>query len=187
MDIRCNLQSDLKEAAMRPISIFAGRVNRPILVTAIMVLAWTPAAGQVVYKLADKDGKSVYSDHVIPGMRMISKLAPPPQPDPGLVAAAQAAQAERSQHADAYAGERVRALDAADANIRQAEEKLVTARRALESGTEPLPGERLGTVRGIFTRLSDAYWRRISELHSEVSKATRELEQAYSERNALRD
>jgi hypothetical protein len=118
-------------------------------------------------------------------MRMIGKLVPPPQPDPELVAAARAAQAERAQHA--YAGERVRALDAADASVTQAEEDLVAAGRALEAGAEPLPGERLGTVRGTFTRLSDAYWTRINELHGEVSKATRELEQAYSERNALRD
>jgi hypothetical protein len=163
-----------------------------ILIPAAMLLAWIPAAAQVVYKLADKDGKTVYSDHVIPGMRVISKLAPPPQPDPELVAAARAAQAERAARAEAYAARRVRALDAADARIREAEQQLAAAKRALEAGAEALPGERLGTVRRgnqgqPFTRYSDDYWERVSELERAVSKATRELEQAYSERNALRD
>jgi hypothetical protein len=171
---------------MRIVGSFVREFNRLVLVIAAIVLTCTPAAGQVVYKLADKDGNSVYSDHVIPGMRVIGKLIPPPLPDPGLVAAARAAQAERAQYGDTYAKERVRALDAADANVRHAEHKLAEARHALEAGTEPLPGELLGTVRG-FTRLSDAYWTRISELEREVSNATRELEHAYSERNAIRD
>lgn len=152
-----------------------------------LVLASMPAAGQVVYKLTDQDGKRVYSDHVIPGMRVVGKLIPPPQPDPELAAAARAAQAERAEHAADYAKERVRALDAADADIKQAEQRLAAAKRALEAGAEPLPGERLGTERGTFTRLSDAYWVRISQLQRQVSKATRDLERAYSERNALRD
>ncbi|HYL17452.1 MAG TPA: DUF4124 domain-containing protein [Burkholderiales bacterium] len=177
---------------MRAVRTFAWQMGRMILIPAAMVLAWTPAAAQVVYKLTDKDGRTVYSDHVIPGMRVIGKLAPPPQPDPELVAAAQAAQAERAARADAYAAKRVRALDAADTRIRRAEQQLAAAKQALEAGVEPLPGERLGTVRGgkqgqSFTRFSDDYWERISELERAVSKATRELEQAYSERNALRD
>lgn len=177
---------------MCAVRIFAEQVGRLTLVPALLVLASLPAAAQVVYKLADKDGKTVYSDHVIPGMRVVGKLAPPPQPDPELVAAARAAQAERTQRVEAHAKERVRALDAADAKVREAERQLAAATRALEAGAEPLEGERLGTVqRGkkgqIFTRFSDDYWERMSELEREVSNATRELEQAYSERNALRD
>jgi hypothetical protein len=156
-----------------------------------MLLAAAPAAAQVVYKLVDKKGGIVYSDHVIPGMRVVEKLAPPPPPDPELAAAARAAAAERARRADAYAEERVRALDAADTEVREAERALAAAKQALEAGIEPLPGERLGTVRagprGSFTRFSDAYWARISELEQAVSEATRRLERAYSERNALRD
>ena len=177
---------------MRAVRIFTWQIGRLILIPAAMMLAWAPAAAQVVYKLADKNGKVVYSDRVIPGMRVIGKLAPPPQPDPELVAAARAAQAERAARAEAYAAKRVRALDAADTRIRKAEQRLAAAKRALEAGMDPLPGERLGTVRrGIqgqpFTRFSDDYWERLSQLEDEVSKATKELEQAYSERNALRD
>jgi hypothetical protein len=172
---------------MRTNKKIAGQVARLILIPAALALAWTPAPAQVVYKLADKDGNNVYSDRVIPGMRVVGKLMPPPQPDPALAAAARAAQAERAQHAKAYAKEHVRALDEADSVIRQAEQNLAEARRALKAGTEPLAGERLGTVRRGFTRLSDAYWMRISALEHEVEKATKELEHAYSERNALRD
>ena len=177
---------------MRAVRIFTSQTARLIVIPAAMVLAWTPAAAQVVYKLTDKEGKIVYSDHVIPGMRVIGKLAPPPEPDPELVAAARAAQAERAARAEAYAAQRVRALDAADTRIRKAEQQLAAAKRALEAGVEPLPGERMGTVRSgtqgqPFTRFSDDYWERVSQLERAVSKATRELEQAYSERNALRD
>jgi hypothetical protein len=156
-----------------------------------LLLASMPVAAQVIYKLADKNGGIVYSDHVIPGMRVVDKLTPPPPPDPELVAAARAAQAERHRQAEAYAKERVRALDAADAEVREAEAALAAAKAALEAAVEPLPGERLGTVRrgrnGAFTRFSDAYWARISGLEQAVSDATQRLERAYSERNALRD
>jgi hypothetical protein len=168
-------------------------LKSPIGVFAILiVLAWPAAtSAQVVYKLVDKNGKTVYSDHVIPGMKVVGKLTPPPQPDPELAAAAHAAQTERAQRAQAYAQERIRALDAADAKIRAAEQRLAAARQALEAGSEPLPGEQLGTVRkgtrGTFTRFSDEYWERIADLEHEVVKATKELERAYSERNALRD
>jgi hypothetical protein len=162
----------------------------PIISCAIL-LAATPVTAQVVYKLVDKNGGIVYADRVIPGMRVVDKLAPPPPPDPELVAAARAAAAERARRAEAYAEEHERALDAADAEVRQAEQALATARQALGDGMEPLPGERLGTVgvgpRGPFTRLSDAYWARISQLEQAVAEATRRLERAYGERNALRD
>ena len=162
-------------------------MNRMILFPAALLLLCTQAGAQVVYKLIDKDGKSVYSDHVIPGMKVVLKLAPPPPPDPELVAAARAAQAERVERADAYARERVRALDAADAKIRAGEQRLAESKRALEAGVEPLPGERLGTVRKSFSRFSGEYWARMSELEQEVSDATKELEKAYNELNALRD
>jgi len=72
------------------------------------------------------------------------------------------------------------------ADIEQAEQTFAAAKRAL-ARPESLPSERLGTERGTFTRLSDAYWVRTSQLQRQVSKATRDLERAYSERNALRD
>ena len=172
---------------MRSVRSVARQVRRLLLIAAAMALMSGPAAAQVVYKLTDKHGKTVYSDHVIPGMRVVGKLAPPPLPDPELVAAARAAQAERAQHVEAYAKERVRALDAADTAIREAEQKLAAARRALEAGEKPLPGERLGTVRKGFSRFSDDYWTRMSDLDHEVAKATKQLEEAYSECNALRD
>jgi hypothetical protein len=172
---------------MRAMMIFPDYIRRVIAVIAAMLLTFSPAIAQVVYKHVDKDGKTVYSDRVIPGMKVIGELAPPAAPDPGLAAAARAAQAERAQQAEDYAKERARALDVADNKIRQAEHRLAAAKRALEAGKDPLPGERLGTVRKSFTSLSEAYWQRISALEDEVSAATKQVEQAYSERNALRD
>lgn len=158
----------------------------------VLALAASAATAQTIYKLIDPQGLVIYSDHVIPGMRVVDKLVPPPPPDPELIAAARAAEAERAQRANALARARVQALDAAAAKVRTAEARLAAAKQALEAGIEPLPGERLGTVRRggggeIFSRYSDAYWHRISALEQAVGEATKQLELAYSERNALRD
>mgnify|MGYP001367915866 CR=1 FL=1 len=158
-----------------------------IVVSAVLALASTPVAAQVVYKLGDKDGRIVYSDRVVPGLRVVGKLKPPPPPDPELVAAVRAAQAERKLHAGNYAHERIRAMDAADVHIRQAERRHAAAVRSMETGAEPLPGERIGTVRPGFSQFSEAYWIRLTELEREVAQTTKALEEAYAGRNALRD
>ena len=104
-----------------------------------------------------------------------------------LVAAVRAAQAERKLHAGNYAHERIRAMDAADVHIRQAERRHAAAVRSMETGAEPLPGERIGTVRPGFSQFSEAYWIRLTELEREVAQTTKALEEAYAGRNALRD
>jgi Domain of unknown function (DUF4124) len=78
------------------------------LLPAFMALASMSAAAEVVYKLGDKQGHIIYSDRVIPGTRVMGKLKIPPPPDPELVAAAQAARAERIQYAHLYAEQQIR-------------------------------------------------------------------------------
>jgi Domain of unknown function (DUF4124) len=172
---------------VRTMRYLAFGVRRLILPLVAMALVCTSAAAEVVYKLGDRQGHIIYSDRVIPGTKVMGKLKVPPPPDPGLVAAAQAAQAERVQYADRYAEQQIKAMNAADARIRQAQQRLAAATRSMEAGTEPLPGERIGTVRVGFSQFSEAYWIRLTGLEREVAQATKALEEAYSERNALRD
>jgi hypothetical protein len=76
-------------------------------------------------------------------------------------------------------------LDAALAEVNTAERELAVARRKLELGREPLPGERLG-LKGGGTRLSPEYEARVGTLEKEVSAAEARLKRAYEARNALR-
>jgi hypothetical protein len=71
------------------------------------------------------------------------------------------------------------------AEISAAERELAVARRKLELGREPLPGERLG-LKGGGSRLSPEYEARVGELEKEVSAAEARLKRAYEARNALR-
>ena len=71
------------------------------------------------------------------------------------------------------------------AEISEAERELAAAKRRLETGREPLPGERLGTVSGR-SRLSPEYERRIAGLERDVAAADARVKRAYEARNALR-
>ena len=78
-----------------------------------------------------------------------------------------------------------RNLDAAIAEVTAAERELAVARRKLEVGREPLPGERLGTAKG-GSRLSPEYESRVGELEREVAAAEQRVKRAYETRNALK-
>ena len=76
-------------------------------------------------------------------------------------------------------------LDAANAEVTAAERDLAVARRKLELGREPLPGERLGTAKG-GSRLSPEYEGRIGGLEREVAAAEDRVKRAYEARNSLK-
>jgi hypothetical protein len=76
-------------------------------------------------------------------------------------------------------------LDAANAEVTAAERDLAVARRKLEVGREPLPGERLGTAKG-GSRLSPEYESRIAGLEREVADAEERVKRAYEVRNSMR-
>ncbi len=71
------------------------------------------------------------------------------------------------------------------AEISDAERSLAEARRRLEAGREPLPGERLGTATG-GSRLTPEYESRIAGLERDVAAAEERVKRAYEARNALR-
>ena len=76
-------------------------------------------------------------------------------------------------------------LDAATQEVAAAESALQAAKRRLELGREPLPGERLGLAGG-GTRLSPDYETRVASLEREVADAEARVARAYAARNALR-
>jgi hypothetical protein len=81
---------------------------------------------------------------------------------------------------------RAQALEAADTQIRAADQALRDAEERQQRAVEPLPGERLGNVGGR-SRLSPAYFERQRAVAAEVDAARARLEEAYRSRNELRD
>lgn len=79
-----------------------------------------------------------------------------------------------------------RTADDAQADVIRAEMLLDDARKRMEAGVEPLPGERIGTASG-GSRLSDDYHARQKRLAEEVAVAENVLKKSIAERDALRE
>jgi hypothetical protein len=77
------------------------------------------------------------------------------------------------------------AIDAAIAEVNEAERALQLAKRKLELGREPMAGERLG-LKGGGSRLTPEYEARLEGLERDVANAELRLQRAYEARNAAR-
>ena len=133
--------------------------------------------GQTIYKLQQADGRTVYSDKVLPKMKVQKEMTDHQSelsiiPPPGPVAATQETQLSNGRIAGQLAEH-----DRLFRERNQAMTDLETARRAKADGEEPLPGERTGTVSGR-SRLNEAYWARQNALQRSVDLAQRRLERA---------
>lgn len=129
-----------------------------VLVALAIGLAAAPVLAQTMQKYVTPDGKTVYSDHPIPGARLVGEIAPPPPVDPSAAAAAKARAKQEAEAANAAAARRSGASQGAQQQQSAAEE-LARAKERLENGKEPLPGERTGTAGG-GSRLNEQYWAR---------------------------
>jgi len=159
----------------------------PIKGLVALVLALMPALApaETVYKYQRPDGSTLYSDVPLPGAKLIGRFE--------LVPAPPAARAEPSRPAPSssidpneLARRRVQNLDAADAAIKADEQSLKDALERQQAGVEPLPGERLGNVGGR-SRLTPEYFERQRALAAEVDAARARLDEAYRQRNQLRE
>ncbi len=139
---------------------------RPILLLLLLVLAAPALPAEGVYRSVMPDGRVVYGSKPEPGAKESKPAnlpapnisaptprgaaAPPPPPGPG------------------------------NADIKTAQQSLDAARAALESGREPLEGERIGIVTksGANSRLTDAYYQRIKNLENAVTAAQARLDAA---------
>jgi hypothetical protein len=81
---------------------------------------------------------------------------------------------------------RAQALEAAVAEIEAAEQTLRDAEDRRQRAAEPLPGERLRNVDG-HSRLTPDYFERQRALAAEVDAARARLDEAYRQRNRLRE
>ena len=150
----------------------------------LLLVASGSAAAQEIKKYVTPDGKIIYSDEPVPGAREVGTVAPPPEVSPEERRAAErAANREAKQAEEALQ----RSSESTDEDlsrrekIRAAEKQLEDAKRTLEQGKEPLPGERKGTAGGA-SRLTEAYFERQRANELAVQKAQKKLNSALSER-----
>lgn len=156
------------------------RMLLPLLCSLCLGLAAGSASAQKVQKYQTPDGKIVYSDRPVPGARLVDEVVPPPPVDPKAAAAARAATKQEGKAADAAAAKREEKAAAGTAE-KDAAAALARAKQALETGREPLPGERLGTAGGR-SRLSEEYFARQHANEAAVAEAQARLDKARSGR-----
>lgn len=145
-----------------------------------------------VYRQVMPDGRIIYSDKPVKGAKIDETITADPAtnswtPDTGKPPAIPP-KVERTPvnklPVAPQAGKTV-TFDDANASVIKAEMLLEDAKKRQETGVEPLPGERTGTVSG-HSRLNEAYQARQRFLADEVDEAEAALRRAVQERNALR-
>jgi hypothetical protein len=139
-----------------------------LLSTMPLLLAPTALAQTYYYRSVMPDGRIVVGDKPEPGAKESQRL--PLQPANPVRSIAPSPTAP-SPAAGAPAASNT------EDEVRKAQADLDAAKAALESGREPLPGERLGTVGGK-SRLTDDYFDRIKRLEGTVAAAQKRLDQA---------
>ncbi len=150
---------------------------RKTLLILFALIACTVHAQPFYYQSVMPDGRVIIGDKPAPGAKSVKQVplragnisAPLSSPAP--------------QGAAPGAGEQ-RGPDA-DANVRNAQQELDSAKAALEAGREPLPGERTGTAGG-GSRLLDAHFQRVKALEDAVTSAQQRLDDAVTQRKAAR-
>ncbi len=177
--------SQAKPSARRTrLPAHVGRLGHGLLLVALGVLVWlatAPAAhAQVLYEWREPGGTTVYSqmpprpaDGVLLRSLKLAELPP-----------AEQVPAARVATASGPPGDRRAAWQQADARVATALARVQAAERAAREGQSPRPGERRHLVNG-HSRLSRAYFDRVSALDARAAQARVALQSAYAERDAL--
>ncbi|OWW20743.1 DUF4124 domain-containing protein [Noviherbaspirillum denitrificans] len=148
-----------------------------------------------VYRQVTPNGRVIYSDKPVKGARVDETLTIDPPPTGTPSAAVSGTPPSPPMGTLPTPVDRVtvipvpgkpRTADDAQADVIRAEMLLEDARKRMEAGAEPLPGERIGTASG-GTRLSDDYHARQKRLAEEVAVAENVLKKSIAERDALKD
>lgn len=155
-----------------------------------------PGHAQQLWKYIDKDGKVIYSDKPPkPGEKaeevkfdakanVIESKKAPGAAAPGAAAADAAA---KSAAVDARVAARTAARDAAEQRVDLARQELDRAKKNLETGKDPTPGDMLVAVGRGATKGSNKivyrpeYYERVAALENAVKAAEKKLEDAETE------
>lgn len=155
-----------------------------------LALCATTVAAETVYKYRRADGTVVYSDAPVKDAKLVGRymLLPLPAREPatGKSANKEGSINTADSGVDERARQRSRALEAADAEIKAADLALKAAQERQVAGEAPLPGERAGIGQGR-SRLRPEYFARQRQLSGEVEAARIRLEEAYRQRDELRE
>lgn len=151
------------------------------------------AVSQTIYKVQMPDGSVMFTDTPPPDAKILeqregrspARQASSPAPAPTVPAAQVPAQGIGFDGQPLQPVRKSSALDAAIAEVNEAERALQLAKRKLELGREPKEGERLG-LKGGGSRLTPEYEARIEGLERDVANAELRLQRAYEARNAAR-
>jgi hypothetical protein len=168
-------------------AIMRKTLSLAVLVTgAALWLLSGEAAAQTAYKYQRPDGSFVFSDKPIEGAKLVETIVLNPTRNvvaspPASSAGAKAATTE----ADRIARERSFAIESADAEIKAAQQAVADARQALQDGSEPGEGERVGNANG-GSRLRDEYFQRVARLEQELKDALDRLDEAYKQRDQVK-
>lgn len=139
------------------------------------------AAGETIYKVQMPDGSVLYSDSVPAGGKVLEEREA--KSTPRITTLPPAGRSATPGGARPSPG--IRPSDKAGKStvpdVSDAERELAVARRRLELGREPLPGERLG-LKGGGSRLTPEYEARIAGLERDVAMAEERLKKAYEAR-----
>ncbi len=146
-----------------------------------------------VYRQVMPGGRVIYSDKPVKGAKLQETITVEPAPPGTPTADVSGRPVSPPLATDPAPPARVatipasggKTLDEANAEVLRAEMLLEDARKRQEAGTEPLPGERLGTASG-GSRLSDDYLARQKRLAEEVAVAENVLRKSVAERDSLR-
>lgn len=148
------------------------------------------AASQMIYKVQMPDGSVLYSDSVPAGGKVLEEREAKNTPRVTTLPAQPAGKAAPPSQAaitrpvvPTVVGRPINPSKSGNTapSIDTSERELAVARRKLELGREPLPGERRGLAGG-GSRLTPEYESRIAGLEREVAAAEGKLKQSYDAR-----
>lgn len=160
----------------------------------IVVPAPLGKSADTIYRQVLPDGRIVYSDKVVKGGKIDHTIKVEPSIKGNLwtteagqkpVIAPQVERTPVNKTASLPAADKKKLLDEATSNVIRAEMFVEDAKKRQAAGTEPLPGERTGTVSGN-SRLNEEYDARQKLLAKDVAYAEAALKKAIADQNALR-
>ena len=154
---------------------------RRMILAVCLACAPLLATGQpMIYKVQMPDGSVLYSDTVPSGGKVLEEREAKSTPRVNTLPSQPAARAGVSPNLVRPIAP-VNKGAAPPANIETLERELAVAKRKLELGREPLPGERRGLAGG-GSRLTPEYEARIAAMEREVQATEAKLKSAYDSR-----